>query len=248
MSNPFNQSTLKDSIPHGFVDIHNHVLPNIDDGPASLDESLALIKQLHSLGIKKIVCTPHIMEGIWENSHEVIRVRVQQLKDQLQRNNFSDINLHGAAEYMVDDLFRNHLKQRDLLTFGGNKVLIEVHFANPPMDFYELMFDMQLSGYKPVIAHPERYDFIGSNFNELNKLKAAGCQLQLNLLAVGGYYGKLVQQLAKKILKKGLYDFVGTDSHHAIHVEQLLKMKGHKLMNLLQPVLLKNSKLPWNSH
>jgi protein-tyrosine phosphatase len=105
-----------------------------------------------------------------------------------------------------------------LLTLKDNYVLVEMSYINAPIQLYDVLFDLQVAGYIPVLAHPERYLFYHNNFNEYSKLKRAGCLFQLNLLAVVGYYGEGVAKIAEQLLEKGMYDFVGSDVHHDSHI------------------------------
>ena len=127
----------------------------------------------------------------------------------------------------MDDWFEKHFQNERLLTLKDNYVLVEMSYMNAPVQLYKILFDLQVAGYTPVLAHPERYLFYHKNFNEYNKLKKAGCMFQLNLLAVVGYYGSEITKVAGELLKKGLYDFVGTDVHHNNHIksfEQKIKI------------------------
>jgi tyrosine-protein phosphatase YwqE len=124
----------------------------------------------------------------------------------------------AAAEYMMDDSFVSLFKSENLLTLKKNYVLVEMSYINPPIQLYSILFDLQVAGYIPVLAHPERYLFYHHNMEEYNKLKRAGCLFQLNLLAVVGYYGDAVTKVAEKLLQKGMYSFVGSDVHHDNHI------------------------------
>ena len=138
------------------------------------------------------------------------------------------IPFRAAAEYMMDDHFVLLFKMGDLLTLKGNYVLVEMSYINAPIQLYSILFDLQVAGYIPVLAHPERYLFYHHNFEEYQKLKKAGCKFQLNLLSVVGYYGDGIAKIAERLLQKGMYDFVGSDVHHDNHVaafEQKVKLK-----------------------
>ncbi|MGM8362779.1 tyrosine-protein phosphatase [Flavobacterium sp. ARAG 55.4] len=218
---------LKDLIPDNHVDIHSHLLPGIDDGAKTFEDSLRLIRALESFGIRQFVTTPHIIQHIWENTREQILATKNSTVAELQNNNFS-FPFQAAAEYLMDDQFVRLFQSQDLLTLKDNYVLVEMSYINAPIQLYSILFDLQVAGYIPVLAHPERYLFYHKNFDEYTKLKKAGCLFQLNLLAVTGYYGEGITKIAEQLLQKGMYDFVGTDVHHDNHIaafDQKIKLK-----------------------
>ncbi|WP_418264868.1 tyrosine-protein phosphatase [Flavobacterium faecale] len=218
---------LKDLIPDNHIDIHSHLLPGIDDGARNFEETLSMTRALQSFGITQFITTPHIIQHVWDNTHEQIQNNRNSTLLELQKNNIQ-IPFKAAAEYLMDDQFVKLFESHDLLTLKDNYVLVEMSYINAPIQLYSILFDLQVAGYIPVLAHPERYLFYHKNPSEFEKLKKAGCKFQLNLLAVTGYYGKEVTLIAEEILKKGLYDFVGSDAHHKNHIaafEQKVKIK-----------------------
>lgn len=227
--------------PKDFVDIHAHILPGIDDGSATEEEAIALLKRMQSYGIHHIICTPHIMEGVWENTPEIITQALEKLKQTMQQQGISDIHISAAAEYMLDQQFNELLATKNLLTLKDNYLLIELSFFNPPINLYEILFNIQIAGYKPILAHPERYLFFHNKMEEYQKLKNAGCLFQLNLLSVTSYYGKNIQTVAQQLLKENLYDFVGTDTHHSNHLAVLEKITHKKTLARIQPLLQNNT-------
>lgn len=236
-----NKTPLTSILPENFIDIHSHLLPSVDDGTKSFDETLQLLIQMHSFGIKNLVLTPHIMESVWENSSEFLKLRFNELTTFLKQSNFSQIQLQLAAEYMLDGKFNTLLKQERLLTLKDNFLLVEMSYLSPPVNLYETIFDIQIAGYKPILAHPERYRFLHNNFEEYRKLKNAGCYFQLNLLSLSNYYGNDVHQMAIKLLKEKLIDFAGSDTHHQRHLSFLDKIDKKSILKLITPILLNNS-------
>jgi protein-tyrosine phosphatase len=219
--------TLKDLIPNGHIDIHSHLLPGIDDGAQTFEESLRLTRALQGFGVTEIITTPHIMQNVWNNTAEQIVSAKDKTIEELQKNNVN-IPFQAAAEYLMDDQFVRLFQSQDLLTLKGNQVLVEMSYINAPMQLYSILFDLQVAGYTPVLAHPERYFFYHKNFNEYVKLKRAGCLFQLNLLATVGYYGAEITKIAEKLLSKGMYSYVGSDVHHDKHIaafEQKIRIK-----------------------
>jgi protein-tyrosine phosphatase len=203
------------------ADIHSHLIPGIDDGSPNVETSVQLIKGMKELGFKKLITTPHIMWDIYKNTRKVILEKLEEVKIRLGGEKI-DIEIHAAAEYFIDDYVEGLLNQKEpLLTFGNNMVLTEFSMASPPFDLKEVLFEMQIQGYQPVIAHPERYTYLEHNKNFYDELKDAGYLFQLNILSLSGYYGGAVMELARYLAKKGYYDLVGTDLHHGRHLEAL---------------------------
>lgn len=218
---------LQDLIPDNYVDIHSHLLWGIDDGARTFGDTLRLTKALQGFGFSQLITTPHIIEHIWDNTPGIIKAKEGETLLELEQNRI-EIPFHAAAEYMMDDHFVQEFKNGDLLTLQDNYVLVEMSYINPPIQLYSILFDLQLAGYIPVLAHPERYLFYHQNFGEYEKLKRAGCLFQLNLLSVVGYYGEGIAKIAEKLLQNGMVSFVGSDVHHDNHVaafEQKVKYK-----------------------
>lgn len=203
------------------ADMHSHLLPGIDDGSPDIETSLRLIKGMRELGFKKLITTPHIMWDIYKNSKEIIIEKLEEVKDTLRQEKI-DVELCCAAEYFIDDHVEDLLKQKDsLLTFGNKMVLVEFSMASPAFDLKDVLFEMQIQGYQPVIAHAERYTYLEHNKHFYDELKDAGYFFQMNILSPSGYYGSAVAELARYLIKKGYYDLVGTDLHHSRHLESL---------------------------
>jgi protein-tyrosine phosphatase len=222
-----NKPALKDLIPAGHIDIHSHLLPGIDDGAKTFEDSLRLTRALQGFGVTEIITTPHIIQHVWDNTHEQIVSNKNATVLELEKNNLN-LPFQAAAEYLMDDQFVRLFQSHDLLTLKDNYVLVEMSYINAPIQLYSILFDLQVAGYIPVLAHPERYLFYHNNFNEYVKLKRAGCLFQLNLLSVVGYYGPAITKIAEQLLAKGMYSYVGSDVHHDKHIaafEQKVKLK-----------------------
>jgi tyrosine-protein phosphatase YwqE len=155
---------------------------------------------------------------VWDNSAERIVARQNDVKELLQQQGIA-ISFDTAAEYMMDDNFVKLFQSQSLLTLKENYVLVEMSYINAPIQLFDILFDLQVAGYKPVLAHPERYNFYHNNFAEYQKLKKAGCLFQLNLLSVVGYYGEKVAKTAQKLLSEGMIDFTSSDTHHQKHID-----------------------------
>ena len=208
---------LKDLIPENYIDIHSHLIPGIDDGARTFEDTLRLTQALQSFGMTQCITTPHIIEIVWDNTAVGIQEKKTAAVIELKKHHIT-LPFRAAAEYMMDDHFVSLFKSEPLLTLKKNYVLVEMSYINPPIQLYAILFDLQVAGYIPVLAHPERYLFYHHNLEEYNKLKTAGCLFQLNLLATVGYYGEAVTKVAEKLLQKGMYSFVGSDAHHDNHI------------------------------
>jgi len=203
-----------------FVDIHSHLVPGIDDGSKTMYDSILLISKLKELGFKKLITTPHIMQDKYPNTSQIIRNGLKELKQKLLTKGI-DIEVEAASEYFLDDHFLDLLKERDILTFGDNYLLFELSYTNKPIFLESAIFEMISAGYKPVLAHPERYIFFHKNFEEYKWLKRKGLLFQINLNSFSGYYSKEVQKIANRLAEEGLIDFVGSDTHKMRQLEHL---------------------------
>jgi tyrosine-protein phosphatase YwqE len=226
-----------------FIDIHSHLLPGIDDGSKNMKDSLTLIKKMRAFGIKNFVTTPHIMDGVWNNDKTLILEKLYALKKLLIQENLLDISIRAAAEYMMDNHFLSLLDKKEILPIKDSKILVEMSYINPPVNLYDILFKIQVAGYHPILAHPERYAFLHNNYAEYKKLKEAGCYFQLNLLSLSNYYGKDVHKIARKLLKDNLIDFAGTDTHNLRHLNYLESINRPKLLKLITPIIKNNEVL-----
>lgn len=234
-----NKPTLKDLIPDNYIDIHSHLLPGVDDGAQTIATTLQLMKSLKEIGFSEIITTPHTLSHVWENTKEGILLVKKQTLLELKKQDMH-IPLRAASEYMMDENFVKLFQNDTLLTLKDRYVLVEMTYSNAPLQLYSILFDLQVAGYIPVLAHPERYSFFHSNFDNYQKLKRVGCLFQLNLLAVVGYYGESIAKVAEQLLQKGMYDFVGSDVHHDKHVAAFGEKVKLKELLALQEVITNN--------
>lgn len=197
----------------GWTDCHSHILPGVDDGIQSVEESIAILSMYEHMGVKKVWLTPHIMEDC-PNTPEKLKSRFEELKSAYQGN----IKLFLAAENMMDGLFVKRLEQGILMPYGDNQdeLLIETSYVQPPMGMDGILRDMQKAGYTPVLAHPERYLYMDDEKYET--IKEMGVKFQLNITSLTGAYGKQVKERAEYLLNEGYYNYSGSDAHsyHAI--------------------------------
>ena len=202
-------------------DIHSHILPGIDDGSPDIETSLEILKSLSEAGVRKFICTPHVIGDMYRNTPETINDALERLQKALRQNGMS-IEINAAAEYMLDDHFMQLLHTKEpLMKLTKNYILTELSYSTAPEKLEEISFEINTNNYQPLMAHPERYPYYHSNYKAYERLKELGFLLQVNLLSLTGYYGKTVAKAAKYILENNLADFVGTDLHHFRHLNIL---------------------------
>ena len=200
------QSIQDSGLLKGAVDNHSHILYGLDDGVKKQEDSLAILRWLEEEGVSEVWFTPHVMEDV-PNTTDEIRARFEELKAVYD----GGLQLHLAAEYMIDTLFEERLEQRDLLEHGEEVVLVETSAIAPPINLWNVLEQMLKAGYRPLIAHPERYRYMEpSDYKELHNM---GCFLQMNLPSIVGFYGESARQRAQYLLDKGWYRMVGSDCH-----------------------------------
>lgn len=224
------------------ADMHSHFLPGIDDGAKTIDDSLNLLRAMAGMGYKTIITTPHVMIDYYPNTTQTIQAALKLVHDAIKEHNI-DIKIRAAAEYYIDEYFMQLLQKEPLLTIHNNEVLVEFSMMFEPPMLAEALFAIQSAGYRPIIAHPERYLFFHRNFTKYSELKDRGCLLQLNMLSIAGYYGKNIKVIADDLLRKGLYDYCGSDMHHEKHAGVLKAMAASKDHQLFARYPFQNPKL-----
>lgn len=230
---------LFELIPAGYVDIHSHVLPGIDDGAKTVQDSEFLLHSMMNLGFSKVITTPHTMGNVWNNTAATINNALQEVQLEVG-NSAKATNLQAASEYFLDEHLMELATQGPLLTLKENYILVEMSYLNAPLQLYDFLFELQLKGYQLILAHPERYSFLHNHKKEYTKLKKAGCLFQLNLLATVGHYGKEVAAISEYLLKEDMYNFVGSDIHHKFHVESFQRKVTIGMKNTLEELIAKN--------
>lgn len=227
------------------TDMHSHLLPGIDDGCPDVATSLELMKGLQDLGLKKFITTPHILWDLYRNDETTIGKAFSEL-EQAARAGQKALPLSSAAEYMMDDHFSQLLRNKQpLRKLSGNYVLVEFSFVSLPYDWKEMLFEMQIQGYQPVLAHPERYSYLGNTVRPFQEIADMGILLQVNLNSLTGYYGKPAFALASMLVKQKLVSFVGSDLHHQRHLDALRQNSSMMplILEILQSGRLMNSTL-----
>jgi tyrosine-protein phosphatase YwqE len=223
------------------VDMHSHVLPGIDDGAKTPEDSIILIRKMMELGIKKIIATPHVMIDFYRNTPETITNALNILKAELIKENI-DIPVEAAAEHYFDETFEARVKEGRLITMGDNYALFEFSFINKPPNAVPVIQKMNDLGYKPILAHPERYPYM--DLEQFKNLHNWGCNFQLNTISLTGYYGKESKKLAETLIDNELIDFISSDMHHTKHAAALKDaLNTTYIEKLLFDYPLKNSLL-----
>ncbi|MGJ1205938.1 tyrosine-protein phosphatase [Sphingobacterium lactis] len=224
-------------------DMHNHLLPGIDDGSPNEEESLILIQGLKDLGIHSCVSTPHVMAGVHNNTPQTIKEAHGKLSNAIQSANV-DFKIHFSAEYMIDDQIDQWVQSNNLCLINDKYMLIEMSYLSESKSLFTIIKAIQDLGYQPILAHPERYNYYHNNFKIFEDIKNAGCMLQLNLLSISKYYGENVKTAALTLIRAGMYDFVGTDMHHRKHLDALKAVVSkYDTKELLKDNPIKNAKL-----
>jgi tyrosine-protein phosphatase YwqE len=231
---------LSDLIPEGTIDIHSHLLPGIDDGATDISNTINLLEGIRKIGFTKCIATPHTLPEIWENTSDGIMETFHTTKNNLEEPLQTMLH-HAASEYMINEAFLDRLNSEPLLTIKDNIVLIEMSYMNPPLALKEIIFEIQIKGYQPLLAHPERYLFYHQNTKMYTTLKELDVKFQMNLLSSVGYYGSKVAIAADFLLKENYIDFVGTDVHHMKHIVAFENKIIVKSENQLQSAIERNS-------
>lgn len=226
-------------------DIHSHLIPGIDDGVKDMDTAIGMIRGLVGLGYKKIITTPHILAEIYPNNPENIGAGHKAVVAEIERQKIP-VRFFAAAEYLMDDNFSALLDSGDaLLTLKDKLVLVELSFVVAAINLKELLFKLQIKGYQPILAHPERYLYFGANKGWYDQIRDTGCLFQLNMLSMIGYYGKASRELSQYLIKKKYVDFLGSDLHHERHLAALSSSSHLQAMvnKLVDSGLIRNASL-----
>lgn len=211
------------------TDMHSHIIPGIDDGAQTIEDSMIIVRGLYELGFRKLITTPHIMSDYYKNTPENIHAGLEKVRKAIAQEGIN-ITIDAAAEYYLDEQFIQKLNSPDVLTFGTNYLLFETSYINRPENLYSSIFAIQAKGLKPVMAHPERYPFFYEDFDEYKKLHDRGVLLQINTNSLTGYYSPAARMIAMKLIDNNLVDFIGTDCHHTKHLDFLKRCQNEKYL------------------
>lgn len=231
---------IHEIIPDGYVDIHSHLLAGIDDGVKTVFQSAYILEEFEKIGIKKCITTPHVMQDIWPNSSLIIKRELSRMQQVLKKLSIHTIELRAGAEYMLDDLFYQQIKAKDIMPIHQNYILVELSYFSAPINLKEIMFEIKLAGYTPILAHPERYSYYHNDFKKYDELKELGFLFQLNLLSVSGFYGETIKKTVLKMVEAEYMDFTGTDIHNYHQLEVFCMGYSARDAKKIIPVMEKN--------
>jgi tyrosine-protein phosphatase YwqE len=241
----FNWFKKKDTEPTGIpvvIDMHSHLLPGLDDGVTSFEESEMIIRQFQELGYSKLITTPHIISDTYRNTPDLILGKLKELNEYLAARQVNII-VQAAAEYYLDEvLFKKVENNEPLLTLGSRYVLFEMNFLTEPFQLKDFIFLLGVKGYRPLLAHPERYLFLQQDMDKVEDLYNRGVLLQVNTVSLTGYYSKSAQHLAQKLIDKGWVHFLGSDCHSMHHMDLLKQVRNNRYFHkALELPLLNNT-------
>lgn len=226
------------------VDMHSHLIPGIDDGSKSMEESLELVKRLADYGLNKIITTPHIMSEYYRNTPEIIGMGLEDLRKAAKNEGIS-IEIEAAAEYYMDEIFLEKVKSGEkMLTFGEDYILVETGFINKPQMLLDIIFHLEMAGYKPILAHPERYQYLIADKKLQEELIDRKLLFQVNLLSLTGFYSRQVKEFGEMLVEKGVVALLGTDCHNTRYLDMLETLPKHqKIYEKIQNLDLINTRL-----
>jgi tyrosine-protein phosphatase YwqE len=232
---PFDLSSLG-------ADMHSHLIPGIDDGAPTMDHSIAMLNKFAQLGYRKVITTPHILGEVHPNTPEIILKGLAEVQAEIKRLDIP-IELEAAAEYYCDETLLPKIKAKELLSFGDNLVLMEYSMISPSQYEAQALFELQVAGYTPVLAHFERYPYYHGNFEKVEQLRERGILIQVNLLSLTGRYGPGVKKMAEELIEKGLVDFLGTDCHRIEHLLIIEQILDKPIFTAIEKLKLRNPSL-----
>ena len=215
---PLNFSVLK-------TDIHSHFIPGIDDGSPDMETTIALIEKMKKLGFEKIITSPHVMSDFYQNSSEIILKGLADIRKELKAKKIN-IEIDAVAEYYIDYEFEQKIGKEKFLTFGDNYILVELSFMQAPINLFDIIFKLQLEGYKVVLAHPERYNYY--TMKDYEEFTSRGVILQINFLSLIGYYSPQVKKKTESLISADMVRMVGTDCHNLNQAELYKKCQTQK--------------------
>lgn len=209
------------------TDIHCHVLPGIDDGSPDVATSVELIEGMQRWGLKRIMASPHVTDGTFENTRATADAAMARLQAELTARGNS-VELSHSAENRLDDLFLKNLADDALMVLPGNRLLVENSFMLEPWNLDQILFDLQVKGFRPILVHPERYSYYYSKKDRYETIHNNGTEFQINVLSLAGYYGRDEKKFAEYLIEKGWVDYLGTDLHRPSHIEAINKYLASK--------------------
>ena len=215
----------------GLCDMHNHLLPSIDDGSKDIAMSSKMLEDYLALGFTSVIPTPHVYQELYPNTPETVKNAFGVLSEHCLKEEDVIVPSYGA-EYMVDEVFMKNLESGiPALLLKEKYILLEINFFGATTMLESACFQLQQKELRPILAHPERYHMI-EDIAAYKALKNKGFYFQLNALSLMGHYGPQVKQKAERLLQAGLYDLVATDAHHPNHLKTLQSLRLSKKQGL----------------
>jgi len=225
------------------TDMHSHLIPGIDDGARTIEDSLNLVRKMHAMGFRKLITTPHIQSEFYKNTPEIILSGLEKLRNAVAAENIP-VQVEAAAEYLLDDGFEEKMNAGNLLTFSDKYIMVELSYYNPHPNLKSFIFNLQCEGFKVILAHPERYTYWFKDFSKYEDLKERGVFFQLNTVSLAGFYPDPVKKFAEKLIDKGMIDFIGSDMHNLNYMNALERsLKEKALGRLMASGRLRNGEL-----
>lgn len=209
------------------TDIHSHVVPGIDDGSPSVERSVELVGRMKEWGLEKLIVTPHVTQDTFENTPEIIEEAYGNLRRGLDEAGV-DVEMDHSAEYRIDEMFVEQLEAGMVRRLHGEFLLVENSYIQEAYNLDQILFSISMKGFRPILAHPERYMYYYGNQNRYDELHGKGILFQVNLLSLAGFYGKEPKKIAEMLIDKGYVDFLGTDLHRRTHADVITKYLGSK--------------------
>lgn len=223
------------------ADMHSHLIPGIDDGSKSMDETIAMLAKFESLGYEKVITTPHVMSDYFKNTPEIILGGLKDVQETAKKLGLK-IQIEAAAEYYFDDAFIKSLQNKEqLLTFDDRYLLFEFSFHEAPGQTEAMIFEMVTQNYQPVLAHFERYTYYLGSVDKARELRERGVNIQMNINSLNGHYGPAIRKQAELLVDEQLVDFIGSDCHR---IDHLMKISQSATL----PYVHKALELPLKNH
>lgn len=239
----FNFFHKKKAVPKLFytTDVHSHILPGIDHGSQSVEQSLEMLQAEMDMGISRVMCTSHVTAETFENTPATIKASHAILKEAVEEAGMN-VTIEPSAEYRIDEYWNKEYAAGHVLPLPGNWLLLENSFQQELMEMDQLMFDVQCKGYRPILAHPERYGYYHVRRNRYEALHNAGVKFQINLLSLAGYFGHHARDIALWLIDNQMVDMLGSDMHNMDHAEVIIdylrSRDWAKQAKRLEPVII----------
>ncbi|MEC7864027.1 MAG: CpsB/CapC family capsule biosynthesis tyrosine phosphatase [Bacteroidota bacterium] len=207
------------------TDIHSHFIPGIDDGSPDMGTTMNLIQEMQKLGFSKVITSPHVMSDFYKNSSDTILKGLTAVRTELKEQNIN-MEIDAVAEYYLDYDFEQKIGKEKFLTFGDDYILVELSFMEASKNLFDIIFKLQLEGYKVVLAHPERYHYF--QMKDYKDLVTRGVLLQINWLSLIGYYSSQIKNITEDLIAQDMVSFLGTDCHNMNHAALYKKCQTKK--------------------